>query len=767
MSASEKFESRASENFKTAASETAVAETTEAELTPAVKLSRPAKPATAKSATAKSATAKSATAKSAAKSTTAKSATAKSAATKSATAKASAKTPAKTTAGKAPAVKTASEIEKAPTPHVEAAKIETPKADAPKIEAPKTEAPKAETPKAETPKIEAPKANAGAKPESAKNEGKAGGRGKTLPNFERMADNFSIAMEQGGKALAAMIKPVEEGKVNSGVAEEMTNAIKAFSKVAEYWLADPKRAIEAQTSISSNMLGLWSNTLLRLSGEAKAPYVETDPKDKRFASPDWKDNPFFDFLRQAYLITDKWANHLVEGASLDKETHDKAAFYLRQLSGAASPSNYLLTNPELLRTTWTAEGENLARGMKMLAEDIAAGHGSLKIRQTNTDQFQLGVNMATTPGKVVLRNDVIELLQYTPTTEKVYRRPLLIVPPWINKFYILDLNPQKSFIRWAVSQGLTVFCISWINPTGKHADKDFYAYMSEGLFAALEQIEKITGERQVNSIGYCVGGTLTAASLAYMAAKGDDRIAAATFFTTQVDFGDPGDLKIFADEDRLKNLEAEMELTGFLDSKEMANAFNMLRPNDMIWSYVVNNYLKGVEPMAFDLLAWNSDSTRMPKANHSFYLRNCYQKNQLAQKKMVLGGVTLDMGKVTIPVYNLAAREDHIAPARSVFNGAKLFGGEMRYVLGGSGHIAGVINPPGPKPKYQYWTGERPSGTYEDWCAAAQEHPGSWWPDWLEWIDDQNAEKVPAREPGGGKVPLLGDAPGEYVKVKS
>jgi polyhydroxyalkanoate synthase subunit PhaC len=593
------------------------------------------------------------------------------------------------------------------------------------------------------------------------------GKGSTLPNFQRMADNFALAMAHGGKALAAMIRPIEEGHAKPTVAEDLTEAIKTFGKVAEYWLSDPKRALEAQTSISTNLMGLWSNTLLRLSGETKEPFVPPDPRDKRFASPDWGDNPGFDFLRQAYVIADRWASHMVEDADLDKVTHDRASFYLRQLSGALSPSNFLLTNPELLRTTWSAEAENLARGMKMLAEDIEAGGGNLKIRQTNIDQFVIGVNMATTPGKVVFRNDLIELLQYAPTTEQVYRRPLLIMPPWINKFYILDLNPDKSFIRWAVAQGLTVFCISWINPSEKHADKDFNDYMKEGIFAALEQIEKITRERQVTTIGYCVGGTLTAATLAYMAATGDDRIAAATFFTTQVDFSDPGDLKIFADEDRIKNIESEMQMSGYLDSSSMANTFNMLRPNEMIWSYVVNNYLKGVEPMAFDLLAWNSDSTRMPRANHSFYLRNCYLNNQLAKNKMKLGGVTLDLGKVKIPVYNLAAKEDHIAPARSVFNGAKLFGGDMRYVLAGSGHIAGVINPPATKPKYQYWTGPRPSGTFQDWVAGAQEHPGSWWPDWIEWIDSQAPQKVPAREPGGGKVRILGDAPGEYVREKS
>ncbi|WP_374545649.1 PHA/PHB synthase family protein [Rhodoblastus sp.] len=670
-----------------------------------------------------------------------------------------------TAAKKAPArtAGAAAKTAKAPKKTAEAAKP-APEPVAPAAAAPAAPPPVARTPVAPTPAAPAAPSEA-AKPAAPKPA--AGASGSNMPNFERMADNFAIAMEHGGKALAAMIRPVEEGKVKASFSEELTDAIKTFSRVAEYWLADPARAIEAQTSISSNLLGLWSNTLRRLSGGEKEPYVATDPRDKRFASPDWRDNPYFDFLRQAYLIADHWANDMVEGAALDKTTHDKASFYLRQVSGAVSPSNFLLTNPELLRTTWTAEAENLARGMKMLAEDIEAGGGNLKIRQTNNEKFVLGVNMATTPGKVVFRNELIELLQYAPATEEVYRRPLLIVPPWINKFYILDLNADKSFIRWAVSQGLTVFCVSWINPDAKHADKDFYSYMTEGIFAALGQIEKITGERQVTSIGYCVGGTLSAATLAYMAAKGDDRISSATFFTTQVDFSDPGDLKIFADEDRIKNIENEMQMAGYLESRSMANAFNMLRPNDMIWSYVVNNYLKGIEPMAFDLLAWNSDSTRMPRANHSFYLRNCYLNNQFARKKMVLGDVTLDLGKIKVPVYNLAAKEDHIAPARSVFNGAKLFGGEMRYVLGGSGHIAGVINPPGPKPKYQYWTGDRPSGTYEDWVAKAEEHAGSWWPDWVQWVTAQAPEKVPAREPGGGKVPLLGDAPGEYVRVKS
>ena len=374
--------------------------------------------------------------------------------------------------------------------------------------------------------------------------------------------------------------------------------------------------------------------------------------------------------------------------------------------------------------------------------------------------------MANTPGKVIFRDDLIELIQYAPLTPKVFRRPLLIVPPWINKFYILDLNKEKSFIRWAVAQGLTVFVISWVNPDARHADKDFDAYMNEGILAALDAVEKATGERKVTAIGYCVGGTLLAATLGYMAAVGDDRIESATFFAAQIDFTDAGDLKVFVDAEQLKAIEEKMAAQGYLEGSHMAQAFNMLRPNDLIWSYYVNNYLKGREPMPFDLLVWNADATRMPAANHRFYLRHCYFENDLSNGRMVIGGKTIDLKKVTIPVYELATKEDHIAPARSAFNGAKALGGPVRYVMAGSGHIAGVVNPPG-KPKYQYWTGGPVEGEFEDWVKTATETPGSWWPDWIKWIAAQSPEKVPARTPGDGKLQPLCDAPGEYVRVQS
>ena len=587
-----------------------------------------------------------------------------------------------------------------------------------------------------------------------------------VADLDKLSRNMSLLVEESRKVAAAYIEPRTRMAVQPKGAEEAKDMAQTLGQVAAQWFTDPARMVVAQASLSSRMVDLWAGTMRRMAGE---PAPEPEPArtaDKRFAAPEWRELPGFDFIRQAYTITSDWANGLVEDADLDEETRDKARFYLRQLTGALSPSNFLATNPELLKHTFEEGGENLVRGMRMLAEDIAAGDGDLKIRQSDNTAHKLGLNMAMTPGKVVYRNELMELIQYAAATPEVYRRPLLIVPPWINKFYVLDLNPAKSFVKWAVDQGLTVFVISWVNPDERHADKDFESYMREGIFAALDAIEQATGERDATTIGYCVGGTLLAVTLAYMAIKGDARISSATFFTAQTDFRNAGDLKIFANEDQIAAVETEMREHGYLQGSKMANAFNMLRPNDLIWSYVVNNYLKGKAPMAFDLLTWNSDSTRMPAANHAFYLRNCYLGNKLTQGEMVLGGETLDLGRVTIPVYNLATKEDHIAPAKSVFVGAAFFGGPMRYVLAGSGHIAGVVNPPY-KPKYQYWSGPEVGDSYEAWLEAATETAGSWWPDWMSWVAAQAPEKAAAREPGGGVLEPLCDAPGEYVRVKS
>ena len=588
-----------------------------------------------------------------------------------------------------------------------------------------------------------------------------------IPNAEALARNIGQAVEQGGEVLAAYLRPRETGEIKMKLADDGGEMIRSIGQLGQYYMAHPLKALEAQTALTMNFINLWASTLQRFLGAPAALVATPDRQDKRFSDAEWRDNPYFDLIKQAYVLTTRWADDLVRRADeMDPHERDKAQFYLRQVTAALSPSNFVGTNPELLRMTLQESGENLVRGLKMMAEDIEAGKGNLRIRQVDARAFQLGVNMANTPGKVIFRNELIELIQYESSTPQVYKRPLLIVPPWINKFYILDLNPEKSFIRWAVAQGLTVFVISWVNPDKRLADKGFEAYMREGILTALDCVEQATGEREVTAIGYCVGGTLLAATLAYMAAVGDDRIKSATFFTTQIDFTDAGDLKVFVDAEQLREVEEKMAEHGYLEGSSMAQAFNMLRPNDLIWSYYVNNYLKGKEPMPFDLLVWNSNSTRMPEANHKFYLRHCYLQNDLSNGRMELGGKKLDLIKVTIPVYELASREDHIAPAQSVFTGAKCFGGPVRYVMAGSGHIAGVVNPPA-KPKYQFWSGGPPKGDFASWVAAAKETLGSWWPDWAQWVTAQAAAQVPARKPGEGKLKPLEDAPGSYVRVKA
>jgi polyhydroxyalkanoate synthase len=582
---------------------------------------------------------------------------------------------------------------------------------------------------------------------------------------ERFALNMARMVEQAGKAASAWAEPREKGEVRDSVAEPVVDMVKTFSKLTEYWLSDPQRALEAQTRLFSGYMSVWANAVQRAGGESPEDAVAPAKGDKRFQDPEWGRNAFFDFLKQAYLVTSRWAGDLVEHADgLDDHTRHKASFYVKQISNAISPSNFILTNPELFRETVASNGENLVRGMKMLAEDIAAGRGDLKLRQADYTPFEIGKNVAISPGKVVGRSDVAEILQYEPTTDTALKRPLLICPPWINKFYILDLNPQKSFIRWAIEQGHTVFVISWINPDERHGLKGWEAYIREGLQYGLDTIEATTGEREVNAIGYCVGGTLLAAALALLAQEGDDRIASVTFFTTQVDFTYAGDLKVFVDEDQVAAVERTMGEKGYLEGTKMATAFNMLRSGDLIWPYVINNYMRGKDPLPFDLLYWNADSTRMAAANHSFYLRNCYLENNLTKGKMEIAGRSLSLADITIPVYNLSAKEDHIAPARSVFLGCRFFGGPVEFVMAGSGHIAGVVNPPA-QMKYQHWTGGKPVGAFEDWIAHATENPGSWWPHWQKWIEDKDARRVAARKPGE-KGNILGEAPGSYVKVR-
>jgi len=584
---------------------------------------------------------------------------------------------------------------------------------------------------------------------------------------EAFAINVARALETGGQALAAFLKPRQTGELQDKP-DDMAEVIKTFTAVAEYWLSDSARTADLQARLAKSYLDLLGSMARRMSGEAPEPAIEPSPRDKRFSDPEWKSNQFFDFVLQLYLLTTRWVQELVRDADgLDPQTRRKAEFYALQIINALAPSNFVLTNPDVLRTTVLSSGDNLVRGMKMLAEDIEAGHGTLRVRQSDPSSLTVGIDLALTPGKVIFQNDLIQLIQYEPTTEKVLRTPLLIVPPWINKYYILDLRPEKSLVKWCVDQGITVFMISWVNPDKRLAGKTLVDYMKEGPLAAMDVIEQLTGELKVHTVGYCAGGTLLASTLAWLAEKRRVRITSATLMAAQIDFSRAGDLMVYIDESQVNTLERDMQAAGVLEGSKMAMAFNMLRSNDLIWTYVVSNYLKGQTPPSFDLLHWNSDSTRMTAANHSFYLRNYYLENRLSNGSLVFDNTLLDLSKIKVPIFNLATREDHIAPARSVLYGSQFFGGPVKYVLAGSGHIAGVVNPPAAG-KYQYWTSEKSTAdSLEAWLETAQEHAGSWWPHWREWLGSLDPEEVPARQVGTADFPPLEDAPGSYVMVKS
>ena len=584
---------------------------------------------------------------------------------------------------------------------------------------------------------------------------------------EEFSRNMMQLMEEGGKVLAGFMERADPKSGPFAMASEITEATKLFTEVAQSWMAEPARLLESQNELARDMMQLATVTAQKMMG-AEAPAVaKPEPGDNRFKDPEWDKNPYFDFWKQSYLIATRWLEEVLKRTdNLDDRTRARAEFYLKQLSSALSPSNFPATNPEVMRETFASNGRNLLQGVANLAHDLEQSGELLKISQTDTSAFEVGKNIATAPGKVIFQNDLLQLIQYAPTTDQVHERPLLIVPPWINKFYILDLGPQKSFIRFAVSKGFTVFVLSWVNPDERLAHKSFENYMHEGILAAANAVKRETGADKINTIGYCVGGTLLGTTLAYLAARGEEPISSATFFAAQMDFSKAGDLLLFIDDAQLAQLEEMMAERGYLDGGRMATVFNMLRPKDLIWPYIVNNYMLGKKPFPFDLLYWNQDSTRMSPTNHKFYLREFYQQNKLARGQLSIGGVKLDLGKVKIPIYDLCAREDHIAPAKSVFIGSKLFGGPVTLVVGGSGHIAGVINPPGEKAKYQYWTNEKSASTYEAWMKGATEHKGSWWPHWAEWLAERSGPMVKARTPGA-KLGTIEDAPGSYVKVKA
>lgn len=556
---------------------------------------------------------------------------------------------------------------------------------------------------------------------------------------------------------------------NNGPVDPL-NVGAAFFEMTRKMMEDPAKLVEAQIGLWQEYMTFWQHTTQQMLGAGpKESYIQPKKDDYRFRDAAWSENDVFDYIKQSYLLAARWIQTTVnEVEGLDDKTAKKVDFYTRQFVNALAPTNFLLTNPEVLRETVETKGENLLNGLKNLLEDLEAGEGKLKIKMVESDAFEVGKDIAVTPGKVVYQNDLLQLLQFEPTTKKVFKTPLLIIPPWINKYYILDLREKNSFIKWAVSQGITVFCVSWVNPDGKLAKKSFEDYMLEGPLECLAAIEKATGESDINVIGYCLGGTLLAATLAHMAArkKNPQKVKAATFFTSMVDFAEAGELAVFIDEEQLAMLEDRMNKQGFLDGSEMATTFNMLRANDLIWSFVINNYLKGKDPFPFDLLYWNSDSTRMPAAMHSFYLRKMYHENKLVEPGgLKLAGTKIDLRKIKTPTFILSTREDHIAPWKSTYAATQLYKGPITFCLAASGHIAGVVNPPAGN-KYGFWINDELPASPDDWLAGATEHFGSWWPTWAEWYAKHGGKKVDARKPGDGKLKVIEDGPGSYVKVK-
>jgi polyhydroxyalkanoate synthase len=584
------------------------------------------------------------------------------------------------------------------------------------------------------------------------------------PDPEKLSAAMAEIAERSQRLVSDFLaKHAEDPEISD---PDPLNIGSAFAELTTHIMQNPAKLVDAQIDLWQQYYTLWHNTTLRMMGEEAEPIVSPQKGDRRFRDEAWENNELFDYIKQSYLLSSQWMQNLVHDVDgLDDKTSQKVEFYTRQFVDAISPTNFLMTNPEVLRTTIETGGENLLKGLQNLLGDLERGKGKLQIRMTDLDAFKIGENVATTEGSVIGRTPLMELLQYKPATDKVAKRPLMIVPPWINKYYILDLRPENSFIKWAVEQGHTVFVLSWVNPDSKLAEKSFEDYAKDGILAALDMIEQATGEHEVNAIGYCLGGTLLSSTLAYMAKVKDDRIKSATFFTTLLDFEKSGELSIFVDDEQIKSLENRMSKDGYLDGRDMSMSFNMLRANDLIWSFVVSNYMLGKDPFPFDLLYWNSDSTRMPKAMHSFYLRNMYNKNKLREP----GGITMldeaiDLRDIKIPVYFLSTREDHIAPWQATYAGTQLMSGQVKFVLSASGHIAGVVNPPAAN-KYCYWTYNRTPANPDDWMNKATQHEGSWWTDWQNWVSRRAGGKVDARTPGDGELKVLCPAPGEYVKV--
>jgi len=602
--------------------------------------------------------------------------------------------------------------------------------------------------------------------------------GRAQASKEAAAAGFAGALNPG--TIAALMDIASRSGELSGLYAEKFRSGAAFQEVDPQGLAtelqelvrqaakDPMPLIKEQSAFATDLAQLWQRFATDIFSHARAgPVILPAKQDKRFKNEAWADNPLFDYLKQSYLLMSRYAEASVRNVQgVDSHAHKKVQFFTRQFVNALSPTNFVMTNPAVLKETMETGGTNLVHGLRNLVEDLERGGGRLSLKMVDVDAFQLGDDIANTPGEVVFQNDLMQLVQYSPSTPAVHRRPLLIIPPWINKFYILDLKPKNSFIKWCVDQGNTVFVIAWVNPGPELSAKTFADYLLEGPLAALDAIEKATGETEVNAVGYCIGGTLLASTLAYMAARNDKRIVSATFFTTLLDFTDVGDISVFIDEAEVKRIEAGMSSLGYLEGNSMAAAFNLLRENDLIWFFFVNNYLLGRKPAAFDILYWNADATRLPAAMQSYYLRNMYLQNLLREPGgITLADVPIDLRRIDVPVYFLSTLDDHIAPWQSTFAGANLLSGPVRFVLGASGHVAGVINPPSAS-KYGYWTNDKLKQAPDAWLKDAAYKEGSWWSDWAQWVGEFGEGQVPARKPGSGKLVPIERAPGSYVAVR-
>lgn len=583
-------------------------------------------------------------------------------------------------------------------------------------------------------------------------------------DLNKLAQNFSKIIEQSQRVLQEYLKRQERNDQIPLI--DPTIIGKSFQEFFDQLLKNPEKLIEAQVNFWKNTLDLWQSASKRMLGHKVQPIITPPPGDKRFADAQWAENAVFDFIKQSYLLAADSVQglaHKVEG--LDDKTARRVQFYTRQFVDAMAPTNFVHTNPTVLKATLDSSGDNLVKGLQNLLGDLERGRGQLQIKMTDLKAFKPGENIAVTPGKVIFQNELLQLIQYDPSTPTVYQRPFLFVSPWINKYYIMDMRPKNSMVKWMVDQGFTVFMTSWINPDERLAHKKFEDYMLS-IVAGMDAIEQATGEREINAAGYCLGGTILLITMAYLAAQKDQRVQSAICFACMTDFSEPGELEVFIDEELITLLEKQMGERGYLDGSQMAGVFSMLRANDLIWYFVVNNYLLGKDPYPFDLLYWNSDSTRMPRDMHSFYVRNMYQKNLLRESGgITLAGVPIDLGKIKAPICFLSAYEDHIAPWKSTYAGTQLVGGPVKFVLSGSGHIAGVINPAS-SDKYGFWLNSKVPPSPDDWFKDAVQQEGSWWPDWLTWLQPYAGPQVPARIPGDGQLEPIEDAPGSYVKMR-